>query len=229
MISEIIRFQLKGIKMIKLKGLNKILRTWLLAGALLGIAAPLMAKPLFTDTELIDYLSKSKSNIKKEYAIDCNSQIDGSKYLNNGWNLSKNLPQEWKTAFLSCVNKKQLSKKEQELQKIVDERNEQIKKDEEWLVACRNYVRESHKKAESNFLKKNRCSKSEDGKISCYSNAFYSAYGDTKPKWWTYSGSHFEEKFENEQNQADNECLSKAASLAIMHPKLEIKKAVRQP
>ncbi len=68
-----------------------------------------------------------------------------------------------------------------------------------------------------------------NGKISCYSNAFYSAYGDTKPKWWTYSGSHFEEKFENEQNQADNECLSKAASLAIMHPKLEIKKAVRQP
>ncbi len=32
MISEIIRFQLKGIKMIKLKGLNKILRAWLLAG-----------------------------------------------------------------------------------------------------------------------------------------------------------------------------------------------------
>ncbi len=229
MMSEIIRFQLKGIKMIKLKGLNKILRTGLLAGALLGVTTPLMAKPLFTDTDLIDYLSKSKSNIKKEYAIDCNSQIDGSKYLNSGWNLSKNLPQEWKTAFLSCVNKKQLSKKEQELQKIVDERNEQIKKDEEWLVACRNYVRESRKKAESNFLKKNRCSKSEDGKISCYSNAFYSAYGDTKPKWWTYSGSHFEEKFENEQNQADNECLSKAASLAIMHPKLEIKKAVRQP
>ncbi len=154
MMSEIIKFQLKGIKMIRLKGLNKILRIGLLAGALLGIATPLMAKPLFTDTDLIDYLSKSKSNIKKEYAIDCNSQIDGSKYLNNGWNLSKNLPQEWKTAFLSCVNKKQLSKKEQELQKIVDERNEQIKKDEEWLVACRNYVRESRKKAESNFLKK---------------------------------------------------------------------------
>ncbi len=154
MMSEIIRFQLKGIKMIRLKGLNKILRTGLLAGALLGVTTPLMAKPLFTDTDLIDYLSKSKSNIKKEYAIDCNSQIDGSKYLNNGWNLSKNLPQEWKTAFLSCVNKKQLSKKEQELQKIVDERNEQIKKDEEWLVACRNYVRESRKKAESNFLKK---------------------------------------------------------------------------
>ncbi|MGT0102378.1 hypothetical protein [Helicobacter pylori] len=80
--------------MIRLKGLNKILRIGLLAGALLGIATPLMAKPLFTDTELIDYLSKSKSNIKKEYAIDCNSRIDGSKYLNNGWNLSKNLPQE---------------------------------------------------------------------------------------------------------------------------------------
>ncbi len=110
MMSEIIKFQLKGIKMIRLKGLNKILRIGLLAGALLGIATPLMAKPLFTDTDLIDYLSKSKSNIKKEYAIDCNSQIDGSKYLNNGWNLSKNLPQEWKTAFLSCVNKKQLSK-----------------------------------------------------------------------------------------------------------------------
>ncbi|GAA7682099.1 hypothetical protein HpMMM67_13740 [Helicobacter pylori] len=41
--------------MIRLKGLNKILRTWLLAGALLGIATPLMAKPLFTDTGLIDY------------------------------------------------------------------------------------------------------------------------------------------------------------------------------
>lgn len=65
MMSEIIRFQLKGIKMIRLKGLNKILRTWLLAGALLGVTTPLMAKPLFTDTDLIDYLSKSKSNIKK--------------------------------------------------------------------------------------------------------------------------------------------------------------------
>ncbi|MGL2596587.1 hypothetical protein ACQJ5M_07375 [Helicobacter pylori] len=93
--------------MIKLNGLNKILRTGLLAGALV-VCSPLnvMAKPLFTDANLIDYLSKSKSNIKKEYAIDCNSQIDGSKYLNDGWNLSKNLPQEWKTAFLSCVNKK---------------------------------------------------------------------------------------------------------------------------
>ncbi|MGT0089942.1 hypothetical protein V5H80_03890 [Helicobacter pylori] len=51
--------------MIKLKGLNKILRTWLLAGALLGVTTPLMAKPLFTDTDLIDYLSKSKAILKK--------------------------------------------------------------------------------------------------------------------------------------------------------------------
>ncbi|GAA7155132.1 hypothetical protein BD0047_07980 [Helicobacter pylori] len=85
------------------------------------------------------------------------------------------------------------------------------------------------KKRKVIFLKRIVIAKAKYGKISCYSNAFYSAYGDTKPKWWTYSGSHFEEKFENEQNQADNECLSKAASLAIMHPKLEIKKAVRQP
>ncbi|WP_237393241.1 hypothetical protein [Helicobacter pylori] len=49
--------------MIELKGLNKILRAGLLAGALLGVATPLMAKPLFTDANLIDYLSKSKSNI----------------------------------------------------------------------------------------------------------------------------------------------------------------------
>ncbi|GAA7816650.1 hypothetical protein JP0182_02420 [Helicobacter pylori] len=96
--------------MIRLKGLNKILRTGLLAGALLGVTTPLMAKPLFTDTDLIDYLSKSKSNIKKEYAIDCNSQIDGSKYLNNGWNLSKNLPQEWKTAFLVLIKNSYLKK-----------------------------------------------------------------------------------------------------------------------
>lgn len=40
MISEIIKFQLKGIRMIRLKGLNKILRIGLLAGALLGIATP---------------------------------------------------------------------------------------------------------------------------------------------------------------------------------------------
>ncbi len=40
MISEIIKFQLKGIKMIRLKGLNKILRIGLLAGALLGILLP---------------------------------------------------------------------------------------------------------------------------------------------------------------------------------------------
>ncbi|GHQ48908.1 hypothetical protein JP0069_06380 [Helicobacter pylori] len=38
--------------MIRLKGLNKILRIGLLAGALLGIATPLTSKPLFTDTEL---------------------------------------------------------------------------------------------------------------------------------------------------------------------------------
>ncbi|BAW78006.1 hypothetical protein HPMKM6_0624 [Helicobacter pylori] len=49
--------------MIRLKGLNKILRTGLLARALLGVTTPLMAKPLFMDTDLIDYLSKSKSNI----------------------------------------------------------------------------------------------------------------------------------------------------------------------
>lgn len=57
MISEIIKFQLKGIKMIRLKGLNKILRIGLLAGALLGIATPLMAKSLFTDTELAKRVS----------------------------------------------------------------------------------------------------------------------------------------------------------------------------
>ncbi|GAA7086706.1 hypothetical protein Kyoto4A_09260 [Helicobacter pylori] len=43
--------------MIRLKGLNKILRIGLLAGALLGIATPLMAKPLFTDTELAKRVS----------------------------------------------------------------------------------------------------------------------------------------------------------------------------
>ncbi len=52
MMSEIIKFQLKGIKMIRLKGLNKILRIGLLAGALLGIATPLMAKPLLSDEDL---------------------------------------------------------------------------------------------------------------------------------------------------------------------------------
>ncbi|GAA9996006.1 hypothetical protein VN1051_09010 [Helicobacter pylori] len=43
--------------MIRLKGLNKILRIGLLAGALLGIATLLMAKPLFTDTELAKRVS----------------------------------------------------------------------------------------------------------------------------------------------------------------------------
>ncbi len=37
MMSEIIKFQSKGIKMIRLKGLNKILRIGLLAGALLAL------------------------------------------------------------------------------------------------------------------------------------------------------------------------------------------------
>ncbi|GHR87155.1 hypothetical protein JP0109_10690 [Helicobacter pylori] len=85
------------------------------------------------------------------------------------------------------------------------------------------------KKRKVIFLKKIVVAKAKMVKYRVYSNAFLYAYGDTKPKWWTYSGSHFEEKFENEQNQADNKCLSKAVSLAIMHPKLEIKKAVRQP
>ncbi|GAA7387685.1 hypothetical protein HpCK93_05900 [Helicobacter pylori] len=55
--------------MIRLKGLNKILRIGLLAGALLGIAAPLMAKPLFTDTELAIsvFQSITKSLIMKIY------------------------------------------------------------------------------------------------------------------------------------------------------------------
>ncbi len=44
MMSEIIKFQLKGIKMIRLKGLNKILMIELLAGALLGIATPCNGK-----------------------------------------------------------------------------------------------------------------------------------------------------------------------------------------
>ncbi len=44
--------------MIKLNGLNKTLKTSLLAvGVLLGATAPLIAKPLFTDTELAKRVS----------------------------------------------------------------------------------------------------------------------------------------------------------------------------
>ncbi|GAA9159627.1 hypothetical protein Taiwan2_01130 [Helicobacter pylori] len=53
--------------MIRLKSLNKILRIGLLVGALLGIATPLMAKPLFTDTELAKRVSVYKSLIMKIY------------------------------------------------------------------------------------------------------------------------------------------------------------------
>ncbi|EMH06423.1 hypothetical protein HMPREF1407_00239 [Helicobacter pylori GAM244Ai] len=39
--------------MIKLNGLNKTLKTSLLAGVLLGATAPLMAKPLLSDEDLL--------------------------------------------------------------------------------------------------------------------------------------------------------------------------------
>ncbi len=207
MISEIIRFQLKGIKMIRLKGLNKILRTGLLAGALLGVTTPLMAKPLLLTTDLIAYLNQHGSNLKKEYVIDCNSQIDGSKYLNQGWNMTKKFPQEWRTAFEVCINKKLSENHEQY------STNTLFRKGESGSSMCARVSKTIRQELESNFFKEHHCKKSnEDGEIWCHS-----AYGDKdtlvekykKPKWWKYNNSHFKEDFERDQNEDYHYCLTK--------------------
>ncbi len=64
--------------MIRLKGLNKILRIGLLAGALLGIATPLMAKPLFTDTELAKRVSVYNKVLNNEDILVCNRSVDST-------------------------------------------------------------------------------------------------------------------------------------------------------
>ncbi|GAA6948137.1 hypothetical protein ID0007_11680 [Helicobacter pylori] len=61
--------------MIRLKSLNKILRIGLLAGALLGIATPLMAKPLFTDTELAKRVSVYNKVLNNEDILACNRSV----------------------------------------------------------------------------------------------------------------------------------------------------------
>ncbi|GAA7454094.1 hypothetical protein HpBHB18_09130 [Helicobacter pylori] len=66
--------------MIKLNGLNKILKTSLLAGVLLGATAPLMAKPLLSDEDLLKRVKLH--NIKEDTLTSCNAKVDGSQYLN---------------------------------------------------------------------------------------------------------------------------------------------------
>ncbi len=80
--------------MIKLNGLNKTLKTSLLAGVLLGATAPLMAKPLLSDEDLLKRVKLH--NIKEDTLTSCNAKVDGSQYLNGGWNLSKEFPQEYR-------------------------------------------------------------------------------------------------------------------------------------
>ncbi|WQX40512.1 hypothetical protein E5P60_06780 [Helicobacter pylori] len=87
--------------MIKLNGLNKTLKTSLLAGVLLGATAPLMAKPLLSDEYLLKRVKLH--NIKEDTLTSCNAKVDGSQYLNSGWNLSKEFPQEYREKIFECV------------------------------------------------------------------------------------------------------------------------------
>ncbi len=87
--------------MIKLNGLNKTLKTSLLAGVLLGATAPLMAKPLLSDEDLLKRVKLH--NIKEDTLTSRNAKVDGSQYLNSGWNLSKEFPQEYREKIFECV------------------------------------------------------------------------------------------------------------------------------
>ncbi|GAA8033266.1 hypothetical protein [Helicobacter pylori] len=84
--------------MIRLKGLNKILRIGLLAGALLGIATPLMAKPLFTDAELAKRVSVYNKVLNNEDILACNRSVNSTKYFSAGWDYKQKIPSEWKNA-----------------------------------------------------------------------------------------------------------------------------------
>lgn len=42
-------------------------------------------------------------NIKEDTLTSCNAKVDGSQYLNSGWNLSKEFPQEYREKIFECV------------------------------------------------------------------------------------------------------------------------------
>ncbi|WRA99230.1 hypothetical protein E5L34_04515 [Helicobacter pylori] len=129
--------------MIKLKGLNKILRTGLLAGALLGVATPLMAKPLLNNEDLLKRVKLT--NIKEDTLTSCNAKVDGSKYLNQGWNMSKEFPQEYREKIFECVEEE---KHKQALNSI----NKEDTKDKEELAKKIKEIKEKAKVLRQKFM-----------------------------------------------------------------------------
>lgn len=61
--------------MIKLNGLNKILKISLLVGVLLGVIVFLMVKFLLSDEDLLKWVKLY--NIKEDMLISCNVKVDG--------------------------------------------------------------------------------------------------------------------------------------------------------
>ncbi len=149
MMSEIIKFQSKGIKMIRLKGLNKILRIGLLAGALLGIATPLMAKPLFTDTELAKRVSVYNKVLNNEDILACNRSVDSTKYFSAGWDYKQKIPSEWKKEFQQCVLDKVQQKIDTKIKATEKERKEKIAKENKEIMQK---AKENAKKVMEKFI-----------------------------------------------------------------------------
>ncbi|WP_231170259.1 hypothetical protein [Helicobacter pylori] len=135
--------------MIRLKGLNKILRVGLLAGALLGIATPLMAKPLFTDTELAKRVSVYSKVLNNEDILACNRSVDSTKYFSAGWDYKQKIPSEWKKEFQQCVLDKVQQKIDTKIKATEKERKEKIAKENKEIMQK---AKENAKKVMEKFI-----------------------------------------------------------------------------
>ncbi|MCQ2666695.1 hypothetical protein E5E03_00345 [Helicobacter pylori] len=129
--------------MIKLNGLNKTLKTSLLAGGFTRCYCSLNAKPLLSDEDLLKRVKLH--NIKEDTLTSCNAKVDGSQYLNSGWNLSKEFPQEYREKIFECVEEE---KHKQALNLI----NKEDTKDKEELAKKIKEIKEKAKVLRQKFM-----------------------------------------------------------------------------
>ncbi|AFI04904.1 hypothetical protein [Helicobacter cetorum] len=135
--------------MIKLSGLNKTLKTSLLAGVLLGVSAPLMAKPLFTDTELPKRVSVYNKVLNNEDILACNRSVDSTKYFSAGWDYKQKIPNEWKKEFQQCIVDKLQDKIDAKIKATEKERQEKVAKENAEIMRK---AKEKAKKVREQFM-----------------------------------------------------------------------------
>ncbi|GAA7320864.1 hypothetical protein ID0604_12790 [Helicobacter pylori] len=84
-------------------------------------------------------------NIKEDTLTSCNAKVDGSQYLNSGWNLSKEFPQEYREKIFECVEEE---KHKQALNLI----NKENTKDKEELAKKIKEIKEKAKVLRQKFM-----------------------------------------------------------------------------